>query len=396
MTWRQLPGLDRRARRRVLVAVGVGLAGELGALGLLATGAWLLLSASLRPPILLLSIAIGTVQLFSFLRATARYVERLASHNLGLGLQAGVRSWLYRRLEQLLPAGLPGGDRGDLLARLIGDTEEAQDLVVRAAVPVLAASAAWCAAVVTAAFLLPAAGWAILAAGVLATAGVTVTVILADRKAAALPAARAAVGSWVLGSLTSAEELAALGAGEWALAELAERERVLGARTRAVAAAVGLGRGACVLAGGAGLAGVTWAGAAAVRAGRISPVELGVLAFLALGVAGLLQGLPDALGRLPVSRASLERLAGLGELAVPCGRAGPGRCDGPARPGPAHHRRVAGGGGSLPALPRPRDPRARPGARPWPSGRAGRAERLRQDPGRSHPAAVHRSGSQGS
>jgi ABC-type transport system involved in cytochrome bd biosynthesis fused ATPase/permease subunit len=96
--------------------------------------------------------------LFSFLRGSARYAERLASHNLGLGLQDEVRSWLYRRLEQLLPAGLPGGDRGDLLARLIGDTEEAQDLVVRAAVPVLAAAAAWCAAVVTAAFLLPAAG----------------------------------------------------------------------------------------------------------------------------------------------------------------------------------------------------------------------------------------------
>jgi len=41
MTWRRLPGLDRRTRRRVLVAVGVGLAGELGALGLLTTGAWL-------------------------------------------------------------------------------------------------------------------------------------------------------------------------------------------------------------------------------------------------------------------------------------------------------------------------------------------------------------------
>ena len=331
MTWRQLPGLDRRARRRVLVAVGVGLAGELGALGLLATGAWLLLSASLRPPILLLSIAIGAVQLFSFLRGSARYAERLASHNLGLGLQAGVRSWLYRRLEQLLPAGLPGGDRGDLLARLIGDTEEAQDLVVRAAVPVLAAAAAWVAAVVTAAVLLPTAGWAILAAGVLATAGVTVTAILVGRKAAALPAARAAVGSWVLGTLTSAEELAALGAGEWALAQLAERERALGARTRAVAAAAGLGRGACVLAGGTGVAGVAWAGAAAVRAGRIGPVELGVLVFLALGVAGLLQGLPDALGHLPVSRASLERLAGLGGLPCPVAEQPLGAGVGPAR-----------------------------------------------------------------
>ena len=68
---------------------------------------------------------------------------------------------------------------------------------------------------------------------------------------------------------------------------------------------------------GTGVAGVAWAGATALRAGRIGPVELGVLVFLVLGVAGLLQGLPDALGHLPVSRASLERLAGLGGLPCP-------------------------------------------------------------------------------
>jgi len=163
----------------VLAAVGIGLAGELSALGLLATGGWLLLSASLRPPILLLSIAIGAVRLFSLLRGTARYAERLASHDLGLR----------------------------------------------------------------------------------------------------------------------------------ALAQLAARERALGACTRAAAAAVGFGRAACALAGGAGLAGVAGSGAAAVRSGRIGPVELGVLVFLALGTAALLQGLPDAAGRLPVSRASLDRLA---------------------------------------------------------------------------------------
>ena len=332
-------GLDRRDRRRVLVAAGVGLAGELAALGLLTTGAWLLLSASLRPPILLLSIAIGAVQLFSFLRGTARYVERLASHSLGLSLQAGLRAWLYRRLAQLVPCGLPGGDRGDLLTRLIRDTEEAQDLVVRAAVPVLAAAAAWAAAVVTAVALLPPAGWAILAAGILAAAGIAVAVILADRTAAELPAARGAVASWVLGALTAREELAALGAGEWALDQLAERERVLGARTRAAAAAAGLGRAACVLAGGAGLAGTAWTGAAALQAGRIGPVELGVLVFLALGVAAVFQGLPDAVGRLPVSLASLTRLASLTHLAslgsLP--RPGPGLpTDHPApRPRPA-------------------------------------------------------------
>ena len=306
--------LDPRAWRRALPAVGIGVLGELAAICLLATGAWLLLSASLRPPILLLSVAIGAVQLFSFVRGTARYVERLASHNLGLGLQAGLRGWLYRRLGKLLPAGLPGGDRGDLLTRLISDTEEAQQLVVRAAVPVLAATVAWCVAVVSAAVLLPAAGLAILAAGVAGAVGSTIAVICTGRKAALVPAARGAVGSWVLGTLTSSEELAALGAADWALAQLAERERTLGARTRAVAIAAGAGRAAGVLAGGAGLAGVAWAGAAAQRSGRISPVELGVLVFVALGVAGLLQGLPDAVGRLPVHRASLQRLAELGRL----------------------------------------------------------------------------------
>ena len=129
----RLPGLDRSAGRRLLAATSIGVAGELGAMGLLATGAWLLLSASLRPPILQLSVAIGAVQLFSLERAFARYGERLASHSLGLGVQAGLRIWLYRRLASLLPAGLPAGNQGDLLARLISDTEEAQDLVVRAA-----------------------------------------------------------------------------------------------------------------------------------------------------------------------------------------------------------------------------------------------------------------------
>jgi thiol reductant ABC exporter CydC subunit len=322
------PGLDGPARHRALAAVGIGVAGELSAIGLLSTGAWLLLSASFRPPVLLLSVAIGAVQLFAFLRGSARYGERLASHNLGLSLQAALRAWLYGRLERLVPAGLPGGDRGDLLARLVSDTEEAQDLVVRAVVPVLVGAVAWGAAVATAGLLLGTAGWVLLTAGVLGTAGVAAAVAGGRRPAAALPAARGAVSTWVLGTLASSEELAALGADDWALAELDRRERALGARQRAAAAAAGLGRAAAALAGGGGLAGVTWAGSAALRAGRIGPVELGVLVFLALGAAGILQGLPDAVSRLPVSRASLDRLADVGRL--------PGPVAGPAA-GPAEH-----------------------------------------------------------
>jgi ATP-binding cassette, subfamily C, bacterial CydCD len=313
----RLLALGGRERRRLLLAVVLGVSGELCAIGLLATGAWLLLSAALRPPILTLSVAIAAVQVFALARGAARYGERLASHDLGLGLQARLRAWLYRRLEPLVPAGLPGGDRGDLLARLISDTEEIQDLVVRAAVPIAAAAVAWLAAVATAAFLLPSAGAVLAAAGLLGAAGVVATALLAGRAAAALPVARGEVSTWALQALTSAEELVMLGAEEWAAAQAAERERVLGARTRAVAVATGLGRAAAALAAGAGLAGVVWAGGMALRAGRIGPITLGVLAFLALGVATLMQGLPDALSRVPVSRASLRRLADIGRLPDP-------------------------------------------------------------------------------
>jgi ATP-binding cassette subfamily C protein CydCD len=322
------------------MAIGIGLAGELGAIGLLMTGAWLLLSASFRPPILMLSVAIGAVQLFSFVRGCARYGERLASHNFGLRLQARLRSWLYRCLEELVPAGLPGGDRGDLLARLISDTEEAQDLVVRCAVPAVVAVAAWSAAVVTAAVLLPAAAWVLLVAGASAIAGVAVAVLTASRKAAPLPAARGDVGAWVSTALTGAEELVALGADEWALAELAERERVLGACTRAAAGGAGLGRAASVLSGGLGLAGVAWAGSAALGAGRIGPVELAVLVFLALGAAGVLQGLPDAVGRLLITRTSLERLADLGQAPRPVAAELAGRAE--AQFGPLMVTRAGG------------------------------------------------------
>ena len=331
----RLPGRDRACRWRVLAAVGIGAVGELGVIGLLATGAWLLLSASLRPPILLLSVAIGAVQLFSFLRGAARYGERLASHSVGLMLQSRLRIWLYRRLERLVPAGLPGGNGGDLLARLISDTQEAQDLVVRAAIPVAAAAIAWCVTVAVAAALLPVAGWVLLAAGVLGAAGVATAVMLADRKAAALPAARGTVAAWTFGALAGGEELVALGAQEWALARLAACERMYGACTRAAATAAGLARAVAAFAGGAGLAGVAWAGAAALRAGRIGGVELGVLVFLALGAAAVLQGLPEAVARLPVSRASMARLVGLGALPGPAGAGAGQRLDLPPAPPPA-------------------------------------------------------------
>ena len=331
----------------------------------------------------------------------ARYGERLASHDLGLRLQARLRAWLYRQLERLVPAGLPGGDRGDLLARLICDTEEAQDLVRPGRRPgrgrrpwpgsrrVLAATA-----------LLPAAGAVLLAAGMLGACGVAAAV--AAGRAPGGGAARGAgggrrVGTADAGQRRGAGRARARGLGGGAARRARGR---LGARTRAVATATGLGRAAAALAGGGGLAGVAWAGSMAFRAGRIGPVVLGVLVFLALGVAALLQGLPDALSRLPVTRASLGRLAEAGRLPVPV--AGP-PAQGATRPGPragqpAARATVALRGAAVaypgrawasPAVAARRQRRG-PGTGSRPAGRAGGPERLRQERARPRPAAVRR------
>src|SRR6202035_2883254 len=123
-----------------------------------------------------------------------------------------------------------------------------------------AAAAAWCAAVTATALLLPAAGLALLAAGAAGAAGITVAVVLADRNSAALPGARGSLASWILGVLGSSEELVAAGAEDWVVAQLAERERALGTRTRAVAAAAGLGRDPVAPPGAGGRAGVAGRG----------------------------------------------------------------------------------------------------------------------------------------
>ena len=80
------------------------------------------------------------------------------------------------------------------------------------------------------------------------------------------------------------------------------------------------------------------------------------------GVAAVFQGLPDAVGRLPVSRASLTRLASLGSLprlrlarhAAPVPPLA--RLVRPAPSGPDRHRRPARGGRGLPEPSGPGDP----------------------------------------
>ena len=153
---------------------GVALSALLGAgaacasVGLLATSAWLIARASQQPGASALGVAIAGVQFFALSRGLLRYAERLAGHDAAFKALAALRVSVYRRLEPLAPAALPGFREGDLLARFVHDVDALQDLLLRVLQPFAIALIAGAATVALLWWLLPAAGAIVLVALLLA------------------------------------------------------------------------------------------------------------------------------------------------------------------------------------------------------------------------------------
>ena len=107
--------------------------------GLMATAGYLIVRAAEQPPILALTTAIVAVRFFGLGRPLARYLERLAGHDVALRALARVRTRVYERIEPLAPARLEGYADGDLLARAVADVDALQDLHPRVLIPPLVA-----------------------------------------------------------------------------------------------------------------------------------------------------------------------------------------------------------------------------------------------------------------
>src|SRR5260370_17458339 len=75
------------------------------------------------------------VRFMGVLRATSRYTERMVSHNVTFHILARLRTWFYSHLEPLAPAQLQAYRTGDMLARLVADIEELQNVYLRIVSP---------------------------------------------------------------------------------------------------------------------------------------------------------------------------------------------------------------------------------------------------------------------
>ena len=306
--WRVL-ALAAPVRARLLLAALLAVVTVGCAVALAGVSAWLLATAAGQPPVLSLAVAVVGVRAFGLARGVSRYVERLAGHDAALRVLSGTRSDVWTALEPLVPGGLPGSSRGDLLERLVGDVDALQDLYLRALAPPVVSAAIGALAVGFSLWLLPSAGLALALGLVVAGTAVPAVVVLVDRRAARQRApARSRLTAATVEALAGAADLEAHGAADAALERILTADEELRSTGRSAARAAGLAEGLQVLAGGLVVLAVLLAGVPAVAAGTVDGVTLAVLVLVAWACQEVTAPLPDAARALVSARAAAVRL----------------------------------------------------------------------------------------
>lgn len=324
-TLRPLLRLARVPRGRLAAAIALGALTTLFGVGLMASAGYLISRAAERPPILSLMVAIVVVQAFGLGRPVARYLERLASHDMALRMLGDLRTRFYRRIEPLAPAELDCYREGDLLSRMVADVDAQQNLYLRSLEPALVALLAGAVAVGAAAALLPAAG-AVLAAGLLAAGllGPALSGWLGARASNRQAAARGELAAELVELLGACPEVVAFGGEEDALARVKSADSALVDLARRDALATGAGDGLALIMSGATLAAVLALAVSASAHGHLDRVLIATLALLALAsfeaVTPLGAAARELFGTLGAGRRILDlidRVPAVGDPAAP-------------------------------------------------------------------------------
>jgi ATP-binding cassette subfamily C protein CydC len=314
------------------LTVGCGIA-------LLGVSGFLIARASEHPNEVALAVAVVGVRAFGIGRGAFRYVERLSSHDAAFRIVADLRVAIFQRLERLVPAGLSGMRSGDLLARVVSDTEAVQDLFIRGITPPLVAGFVGAGTVVAVtAMFRP--GAVVVAAGLLA-GGVAVPWLAVRLAAQADAQAASARGRLTVAAndvLSGASELLAFGGVDRALRDFdASDLRVAAiARRSATVASISVGLTAAVT-------GITVWGLLVLAVGAAGPGGLhrvGLAAVVLTGLAAFEATAPMAAAaqQFVAMRSSARRVFEVLDVPDPIAMASTPRClpDGP------FHVRVTG------------------------------------------------------
>jgi len=294
-TIRRLLGLADLQRGRVALAIGLGALAVGFGVALMTAAGYLISRAAELPPILSLTTIIVVVRFLALARPLARYLERLASHDLALRALGRIRASVYERIEPLAPAELAAFRRGDLVSRLVADVDDLQGLYLRGLGPPVVGLVVAVSCVIAVAFVLPAAAL-VLALG-LALGGIAVPLLAAGlgrRIGCRHAAARGELTAELVELLHGAEELAAYGREDDALDRVRDADRELVGLGHRDALVSGIADAGSILFAGLTAAGVLAVAVAAHDAGSLDRVLVAALALLAISSFDAVAPLPDA------------------------------------------------------------------------------------------------------
>ena len=308
-TLRRLLALARMRTSRVLLSVLLGVLAVGFAVGLMTAAGYLISRAAEHPPILSLTVTIVVVRFFALARPIARYLERLASHDLALRALGRIRSRFFERIEPLAPAQLEGFRRGDLLSRMVGDVDALQGLYLRGLGPPLVALAVGAACIAATAALLPVAA-AILAFGLLLGGVVvpTAAAVLGRSAGRRQAGARGELTAGLVELLRGAPELVAYGREEETLAGIRRADEELARLGRRDALVAGLADALSILVAGVAATAVLAVAVAAHDTGGLDRVLVATLALLALSSFEAVLPLPAAARELSATLGAGRRV----------------------------------------------------------------------------------------
>ncbi|WP_336627837.1 MULTISPECIES: thiol reductant ABC exporter subunit CydD [unclassified Microbacterium] len=304
--------------RRFLPAILAGIVSAAAAVGLLLVSGWLVVSASIVDNLVPLSLAIVGVRFFAVTRAVTRYLERLAGHDAALGRLADLRAAVVRRLTPLAPAGLGSTDRGSVLAALVDDVENLQNLPLRVVQPLLTGGVVAVLSIGVLALIAPAAALALAICLLVAIAGAILLGGIAGARAErALSRDRAELAGALVDEFTAFDVLRAYGA------EPVARERIRGAddalrrTTTRVAVAQALSSAVVSLAAGAASLWALAVAAPGQGGGAADAPWFAVAVLLPMAVFDVFSAVPQAASAWRGVRAGAERIHSVLPAVVP-------------------------------------------------------------------------------
>jgi thiol reductant ABC exporter CydC subunit len=308
-TIRRLMLLADVRRSRLALAALLGSLTILFGVGLMGTAGYLISRAAEQPAVLSLTAAIVGVRFFGLARPLARYLERLASHDVALRSLGRARARVYEAVEPLAPAQLEDLRRGDLLSRFVADVDSLQNLYLRGLEPPLVALIAGGGSVGLAAVFLPEAA-AVLGVGLLLGAIVVPAAAesLVSRSATRQAAARGALSAELVETLAGSAELVAFGREDDRLRGFRAADRRLVRIARRAALADGTGDGLRLIVTGATVVGVLAVSVSAHADGRLDRVAVALVSLLSLAAFEAVQPLTETLRELRATVAAGRRV----------------------------------------------------------------------------------------